>query len=160
MFKSRAVKIAAGELNAIAPLADDALFLLIKNRKERQEKVAADRKWDPPAIGSEAREEMPASSFLDPEHKKYPVDEANPRSMRAAISRASQNNRPDVAAKARKMLEAYHAKHAGLLNPFTGIHNLRNFGGVQVAGRAVKSGTNTMVSRGLASSNTIAKAVK
>jgi len=70
--------------------------------------VMKDRVWNNvPPVGSQAREEMPAHAFLDPENKRYPfkrhVDgqwKISCAGLLAAYRRAIANKEPDIASKA------------------------------------------------------------
>ena len=67
--------------------------------------------WNPPAQGTKARNNMPASAFLDPAHKKYPYKvKRNGKwvpsraGVIAAKKRAAQQGKTALVAKADRIL--------------------------------------------------------
>lgn len=73
-----------------------------------------DRVWEPPAVGSKDREEMPAHAFLDPENKRYPfkkfVDgewKVSCAGLLAAYRRAIMNQESSIASKAKALAVQY-----------------------------------------------------
>lgn len=76
------------------------------------EKRAARMKWDPPAPGTEARKEMPASAFLSPSTRTYPykvlIDGQwviSEPGLRSAISVANFRRQPEISRRASQILE-------------------------------------------------------
>src|SRR5574344_1214815 len=70
--------------------------------------------WNPPKEGTKEREEMPSSCFLDEKNKKYPYKELkdgnwepSKEGLLAALHRAEQFNKTDIANKAKKLLDKY-----------------------------------------------------
>ena len=68
--------------------------------------------WNPPAQGTKARNNMPASAFLDPAHKKYPYKVkrngkwvVSRAGVIAAKKRAAQQGKTALVAKADRILK-------------------------------------------------------
>lgn len=65
-------------------------------------------KWNPPKIGSKAREKMPASYFLLPKERKFPYKDPQTgkiscEGLKQAMKRAAQHGYTNVFNKAQKL---------------------------------------------------------
>ena len=73
--------------------------------------------WNPPAEGTKERNEMPKDCFLDEKNRKYPYKEMvndkwvqSEEGLHAALQRAEQFDKTNIADKAKKLLNKYFPK--------------------------------------------------
>lgn len=76
-----------------------------------------DEKWNPPAQGTNARDKMPASAFLDSKNKKYPYKVKrdgkwvpSKAGLQAAKSRAAQQHKTALVKKADNIMSRNFGK--------------------------------------------------
>lgn len=84
----------------------------IYNPYEDFDSMDLDEKWNPPAQGSNARDKMPASAFLDSKNKKYPYKVKkggkwvpSKVGLNAAKSRAAQQHKTSLVKKADNIMK-------------------------------------------------------
>ncbi len=63
-------------------------------------------------LSTAARNRLPASKFLDPEHRKYPVEDKKHAQLAVAFAHGARGapKRPDVAKKAQAVLSSKYGK--------------------------------------------------